>query len=119
MTPGFLPSLALAHLPPLELAGVILLWLAAIAGAGYLLLRVVRLARALNAERVEVTVRRTGDSGVLLIRDDGRGFSPASVENAGGFGLRSMTERAARVGGALSVESAPGAGTRVRVEVPL
>src|SRR5690606_17101109 len=55
VTPGFLPALALAHVPPLELAGILLVWLVVIVGAGYLLLRVVRLARALNAERVEVT----------------------------------------------------------------
>jgi two-component system NtrC family sensor kinase len=54
VTPGFLPSLALAHVP-LVLAGNILPWLAVAAGAGYILLRVVRLARTLRTERVEVT----------------------------------------------------------------
>ena len=35
-----------------------------------------------------------------------------------GFGLRGMAERTARLGGRLAVESRPGGGTRVRVEVP-
>ena len=53
----------------------------------------------------------------LEVVDDGVGFEPA-LGGGGGFGLAGMRERAARLGGALHVESTLGAGTRVRVEVP-
>jgi signal transduction histidine kinase len=56
---------------------------------------------------------------VAEISDEGRGFlhSPA-VESGGGLGLVGMKERAAMVGGRLTIESEPGEGTRVRVTVP-
>jgi signal transduction histidine kinase len=49
--------------------------------------------------------------------DDGVGFEP-DLRGGGGYGLPGMRERAERLGGVLTIESAPGAGTRVRVEVP-
>ncbi|MGI8440617.1 MAG: ATP-binding protein [Thermoleophilaceae bacterium] len=52
----------------------------------------------------------------LRVRDDGRGFEPAGVEL--GLGLNGMAERARLVGGSLSVDSRPGAGTSVVLEVP-
>lgn len=55
----------------------------------------------------------------LVVRDDGRGFDPdARAVRARRLGLTSMRERAAALGGTLAVESAPGAGTAVRAEVP-
>jgi signal transduction histidine kinase len=57
------------------------------------------------------------DERVLLeIADDGLGFEPAL--GGGGFGLAGMRERAQRLGGTLQIDSAPGTGTRVRVDVP-
>jgi signal transduction histidine kinase len=50
--------------------------------------------------------------------DDGRGFDP-SASFPGHLGLRSMRERVERVGGALEIISAPGAGTCVRAKLPL
>ena len=57
----------------------------------------------------------------LVIRDDGRGFDPSGVFVlvGGHFGLLGMRERAERLGGSLEVSSEPGAGTEVRVSVPL
>ncbi len=51
----------------------------------------------------------------LVIEDDGCGFDPEGQGAAGGFGLQSMQERAASVGGVLSVDSVPKQGTRVAV----
>jgi len=48
------------------------------------------------------------------VLDDGSGFSPEADAD---FGIRSMRERADAVGVALSITSAPGAGTRVEVVV--
>ncbi len=67
------------------------------------------------ARNVWVTLRRTPGEVWLEVRDDGRGFDPEAARSGGGLGLRSMAERAASVGGALLLESAPGAGTRVRM----
>ena len=59
------------------------------------------------------------DGAVLLeVRDDGAGFDPGG-DFGGHFGLTSMRERAGRLGGTLTVESAPGRGTTVRVRLPL
>lgn len=53
---------------------------------------------------------------VLELHDDGPGFDPASPR---GSGLQNMADRVEAAGGRLSVDSAPGAGTWVRAEVPL
>jgi signal transduction histidine kinase len=72
-----------------------------------------------HAHARQVTVRLEVSKGraVLEVADDGVGFEP-SLQNTGGFGLPGMRERAERLGGTLQVESRPGQGTRVRVEVP-
>jgi signal transduction histidine kinase len=54
----------------------------------------------------------------VRIRDDGRGFDvDGAREKPGAYGLRTMNERAAAVGGGLRVVSAPGEGTLVEVEL--
>lgn len=69
-----------------------------------------------GASEIRVTLSRAGRRVVLEVRDDGAGFDPELA--SGGLGLASMRERAAAVGGALRVSSAPGDGTRVRLAVP-
>ena len=56
----------------------------------------------------------------MSIEDDGCGFDPAHAALAGGshFGLESIRARAEELGGDLRIESAPGRGTLVVVEVP-
>lgn len=73
-----------------------------------------------RAEHAVVTLG-FGDHATLDIKDDGVGFdtSVAVVPSAaGGFGLRAIQERARAAGGHASVVSAPGAGTRVHVQLP-
>ena len=56
----------------------------------------------------------------LTLWDDGKGFEPATVQAQGaGFGLLGMRERAQARRWRLRLESSPGAGTRVRLDVPL
>jgi signal transduction histidine kinase len=55
---------------------------------------------------------RSGERFVVL-RDDGEGFD--TTEDGAGQGLRNMRERAASIGGALTLRSAPGAGTALEV----
>jgi signal transduction histidine kinase len=71
-----------------------------------------------EANTVLISIACRERSVVLAIEDDGRGFSlPQAPGN--GFGIVGMRERVASVNGALDVESKPGAGTRIRVEIPL
>jgi signal transduction histidine kinase len=55
---------------------------------------------------------------VLEIGDDGVGFDLAEGRRSGGMGLRGMEDRAEQLGGKLTVDTRPGTGTTVRVEVP-
>lgn len=69
--------------------------------------------------RVTVALTRRGAGTVLRITDDGQGFDPTAVRQAGRhLGLVSMSHRAHSVGGTLSVESAPGRGATIEMEVP-
>ncbi len=70
-----------------------------------------------KATQVWVTLSRSGDMLRLEVRDNGIGFDPDG-EFPGHLGLRSMAERAARVGGSFVVTSSPGGGTTVSIEVP-
>lgn len=73
-------------------------------------------ARHSGAEKVDVSLRRTGEGGVVLeVADDGRGFAFEQSER--GLGLAGMRERALLVGGRLTIESRPGHGTRVRLSI--
>lgn len=66
---------------------------------------------------MSVAVRESESGALLEIVDDGSGFDPARP--GGGFGLEGMAERVALAGGAFEVDSAPGAGTTVRVRLPI
>lgn len=74
-----------------------------------------------DATRVALTLTYQEDEVVLDVRDDGCGFDPAQVRApaARGRGLSGIRERAAGLGGAAAVESAPGEGTTVSVRFPL
>ncbi|AQW49898.1 GAF domain-containing sensor histidine kinase [Streptomyces violaceusniger] len=75
--------------------------------------------RHADARQVDVTLARHGQGARLRVADDGRGFDPSAVRRAGRhLGLVSMRDRAGGVGGALTVESAPGKGTVIEMEVP-
>jgi signal transduction histidine kinase len=69
------------------------------------------------ARRVTVRIRAEGASMEVTVTDDGRGFDPHEVSDAGGLGLASMRARVARLGGALTIHSQPGEGTTVAVRV--
>jgi signal transduction histidine kinase len=65
-----------------------------------------------------------GESSVSVeLEDDGKGFDPRRLVRIGekgeGLGLLGMKERVFLLGGSMTVDSEPGAGTRVRIQVPL
>ena len=83
-----------------------------------LLSNVVRHARASN---VSVQLLRDTDADRVRVRDDGMGFDPVAATatvNPGHIGLVSLRERAEALGGALTLESAHGAGTIATVTIP-
>jgi signal transduction histidine kinase len=69
-----------------------------------------------DARRVSITLVRKEASAVVVIEDDGRGFDPEAVR-AGALGFTGMRERVELVGGRLTVETSPGAGTTLVAEV--
>ena len=73
------------------------------------------------ASHARVSLRVERGVAQLRVVDDGRGFlcEPGIALPAGGEGLPGMHERAELLGGTLRVESAPGAGTRIEVTLPL
>ncbi len=68
---------------------------------------------------VQVRLVSLGERGARLeVRDNGKGFAQAIPGGMGGFGLTQMRERVEARGGQFAVESVPGEGTTVRVELP-
>ncbi|MBN1993195.1 MAG: PAS domain S-box protein [Anaerolineae bacterium] len=71
-----------------------------------------------GATTVTVHLRIEEEQVVLEVVDDGTGFDPRAIIDAGGLGLVSMQERAEKLGGTLTIHSSPEEGTRVKVSVP-
>lgn len=74
--------------------------------------------RHAQASRVDVILKLRGGKVVAVVKDDGQGFDPAAVGQRAHLGLLGMHERAETLGGTLTIETAPGKGTTVTVEVP-
>lgn len=75
------------------------------------------IAKHARATHVEVKLSNQNDGLALMISDDGAGFD-TSAEFPGHLGMHTMRERAEKVGGIFTIESAPNAGTRIRVTIP-
>ncbi len=71
-----------------------------------------------TASKVDVSFSLRDGAALATVEDNGRGFDPGLAAADQSFGLRIMRERAEEVGGSLEISSAPGAGTRVIVQVP-
>ncbi len=67
---------------------------------------------------VSVELVQRGDRLHIEVRDQGVGFDPNVVEETR-FGLRSIRERARLLGGRAEIQSAPGSGTSISVELPV
>jgi two-component system nitrate/nitrite sensor histidine kinase NarX len=66
------------------------------------------------ANRVDIYLRYGAGAVTLSIRDNGRGFNPASTP-AGHYGLSMMSERAKKIGAVLTVASQPGEGAEITI----
>jgi signal transduction histidine kinase len=71
-----------------------------------------------EATAIHLILVRRERSVVLTIDDNGRGFPQGQVSR-GRLGLVGMRERIASINGSLEIESKRGAGTRLRIEIPL
>ena len=69
-----------------------------------------------RADRLDVELRENGDHLTVRVSDDGDGFDAATAR---GTGLANLRDRVAAVGGALQIDTSPGAGTTVIAEFPL
>ena len=75
-----------------------------------------------GATKVRLVAKVSGNVARIVVDDDGRGFTPEQIERTtsdGHFGLRALSGLVAEAGGKMSVLSAPGAGTRVEVSLPV
>jgi len=70
------------------------------------------------AQEADVRLRQSGSRIGIEVQDHGAGFVPADVP-ADRFGLRGIVERARLFGGTATIESQPGAGTRIVVDLPI
>lgn len=79
----------------------------------------VNVERHAAARHVRLVIERASGRHRVLIEDDGAGFDAAAAAQPGHFGLAIMRERAALLGGALSVQRLPDGGTRVALSIPV
>jgi PAS domain S-box-containing protein len=93
--------------------------------AGVQLLRVVQEALSNarkhgHASNVRVTVDTDGSRARITIADDGHGFDKSQLEGEGGnhYGLVFMRERMQQISGSMEIDSKPGGGTTLRLDVP-
>jgi signal transduction histidine kinase len=70
-----------------------------------------------QAKQVTVHLQFDEERFCLAIQDDGIGFDLETARQSGGLGLHSMEERVQQIGGNLILETAPGKGTTLRIEV--
>ncbi|HSJ98681.1 MAG TPA: PAS domain S-box protein [Myxococcota bacterium] len=75
-------------------------------------------AKHAEATQVEVTLERGPREVTLTVTDNGLGFAAGEAPRPGSYGLVGLRERATLVGGAVTIESAPGNGTRIELVVP-
>src|SRR3569833_1280052 len=68
-----------------------------------------------NAKHLKISLQYQADLFTLTLEDDGSGFSPDLLNNKSGSGLRNMKNRAVLIGGNATIESAAGAGCRIKV----
>jgi signal transduction histidine kinase len=80
-------------------------------------------ARHSQADRVSLLLERRGNSVVVIVEDNGKGFNVKEAMSPGSersqLGLYGIEERAILVGGKLTIESTPGKGATIFVEVPM
>lgn len=84
---------------------------------------VANIARHAEAENVVISLDFSHSKVIIEVEDDGKGFDLAALsrttDRGRGLGLMGMRERVALFYGSMTIDTAPGSGTRLRIEVPL
>ena len=80
---------------------------------------IINAIRHSRASELNLSLTQNQTTCCVDLRDNGVGFDKSSVVSGGGFGLKGMRERIEKVGGHLAIETAPGKGTCITIEVPL
>jgi signal transduction histidine kinase len=71
-----------------------------------------------RASELHLTLSPTAEGCEARLRDNGVGFEAASSENSGHYGLKGMHERVRKIGGKISLKTAAGKGTDIKITVP-
>lgn len=80
---------------------------------------VLNAVRHARASHLSLSLSKDGPTCVARLIDNGVGFDTSLAEGGTHYGLRSMRERIKKIGGTLTLESAPGAGTKITIRIPL
>jgi len=72
-----------------------------------------------HAQASLVVVKIQSDRNLVhvTIQDNGKGFNPIQIEKGGGLGFHNIRERIHRIGGIVRLETVPGFGTSLQIEV--
>ncbi|MEO8135693.1 MAG: PAS domain S-box protein [Betaproteobacteria bacterium] len=76
------------------------------------------IAKHANATQVEVTLEKDARQMTLVVRDNGAGFAPDAPRRPESFGLLGLRERTCLLGGDVAIDSAPGRGTVIQMQLP-
>jgi len=76
------------------------------------------IVRHAQARQVHIALERSDHAVWLTIADDGKGMD-INPQRLSGLGLAGMQERVTLAGGRLTIDSAPGSGTRIVIELPV
>jgi signal transduction histidine kinase/phosphopantetheinyl transferase (holo-ACP synthase) len=73
-----------------------------------------------HASSVAITLEQNQDTLCVVIQDNGQGFNPSEAQekSLSGVGLQVMRERAESIGGMFQIQSQPGQGTRITIQIP-
>jgi len=77
------------------------------------------IARHAEAGKIKVSLQYQGESFILQIEDDGKGFDKNKISYKRTLGLLGMKERTMMMGGTFDINSMPGGGTNIIVTIPL
>jgi signal transduction histidine kinase len=72
-----------------------------------------------EADRINISLDNTGERFKILVSDNGKGFSPGQKgKSSSGNGITNIQERTRLIDGEFSIESAPGMGTKILINIP-
>lgn len=77
------------------------------------------IAKHAHASHATLSLTRNDDHVLLIVQDNGIGFDLSTPRKLNSFGLSGLRERAYLVAGEVSIESSPGHGTSIKVQIPL